>query len=240
MILAIDTATIMASLALYDERADLLLAEHTWHARRRHTQELVPAVEALLARATIPLDQIDTLAVTTGPGSFTGVRVGISAVKGMVEGRRLAQRMGGGGCLPQVVGVPVLTVTAAPWLDAAWSISPPPVICACIQAGRGRYNWCFFGAEDLLFRPPAEAHHSGTGADLGAALAAHRAALWLAGEVDDALRREVAPLHHVAVIDSLFAQRRAANLARVAALLLAEGVTDEVDSLQPLYLRPPS
>jgi len=244
MILAIDTATVTASLALHDHAAGQLLAESTWNARRRHTQDLAVAIHELLSRAGVSMQQVRALAVTTGPGSFTGVRVGISAVKGMVEGMRLASFASGGAdgaTLLNVIGVPTLTVTAAPWLDVAFVVSPHPVICACIQAGRVRYNWCFFGPEDLLFRPPAEAHGAGTAAELAAELAEHRAEMiWLVGEVDDSLADAVRGQLRVTVVDSVFGQRRAGNLARVAALLMAEGVEESAENLQPLYLRPPA
>lgn len=263
MILAIDTATLHASLALYDERdasPGALRAESTWNAHRRHTQELVVEIDALLRRAGVPFACVDTLAVTTGPGSFTGVRVGISTVKGLVEGARLAgidaapdaapnaapnasaeAALNAAQREPRALGVPTLTVTAAPWLDLAFSISPAPVVCAFIQAGRGRYNWCFFGPEDLLYRPPAEAHGAGDGAELAATLANHGAdAIWLVGELDAPLATAVRTLPRVTAMDATFGQRRAGTLARLAALLLAEGVDERAATLQPLYLHPPA
>ena len=231
MLLALDTATATASLALYDLDAHRLVAEQTWQARRRHTQELVPTLQKLLRALDLEAAALTALAVTTGPGSFTGVRVGISTIKGMALG--LANP-------PRVVGVPTLTVAAAPWLAAAWSTTPLTVTCAYVQAGRGRYNWCWFGPEDLLFRPSAEDHHAGDAAAFAAALAAHGAAsIWLAGEVDAQLAAAVAPLQHVTLLDGVSAQRRAGQLARLAALYFDEGIVDNIETLQPLYLRAP-
>lgn len=231
MLLAIDTATATASLALYDLDAHRLLIEQTWQARRRHTQDLVPAVDHLLRFLELEPDALTALAVTTGPGSFTGVRVGISTVKGMSLGLRTP---------PRVVGVPTLTVTAAPWLEAAWSTSPLTIVCAYVQAGRGRYNWCWFSPEDLLFRPAADDHHAGDAAAFAAALSAHGAAsIWLAGEPDALLADAVAHLPHVTLLDGVSTLRRAGQLARLAAMLFAEAIIDDVATLQPLYLRAP-
>ncbi len=116
MLLALDTATATASVAVYDRQRRRLLSEITWQARRRHTQDLMPAVQQALAYAGAGVEQITALAVTTGPGSFTGVRIGISAVKGL--GLGMVQTL-------QTVGVPTLSVTAAPWLDAAGEARRP-------------------------------------------------------------------------------------------------------------------
>jgi tRNA A37 threonylcarbamoyladenosine modification protein TsaB len=159
------------------------------------------------------------------------VRAGISLTKGISLGLLTE---------PRIIGVPTLTVAAAPFQQLAWSLSPTAVICAVVQAGRGRFNWCYFGAEDLLFRPAAEDHDAGTAAELALQLAEHGAeSLWLVGEVDDALRSSVEALPRVTALDNISGLRRAGQLARLATLYFAEGISDTVDSLQPLYLRAP-
>ena len=80
MLLALDTATTTASLAVYDLTAQQLLAELTWQARRRQTQDLLVTAQQLLAQLNLTPQALTALAVTTGPGSFTGVRIAISAV----------------------------------------------------------------------------------------------------------------------------------------------------------------
>lgn len=231
MLLALDTATATASVAVYDRQRRRLLAELTWQARRRHTQDLMLAVEQALAHAGMSVEQISALAVTTGPGSFTGVRIGISAVKGL--GLGLAQP-------PQVVGIPTLSVTAAPWLDVAAAGASPATVCAYVQAGRGRYNWAFFDPGDLLRRPGRDEHAAGAAAEFCAALAAFAPQpVWLAGEPDSGLEQEAATLDHVCLVDGISALRRAGHLARLAALHLATGSADDLASLQPLYLQNP-
>lgn len=231
MLLAIDTATATASVAVYDMQRQRLLAEATWQARRRHTQDLMATVQQALAQAGAGVACLAALAVTTGPGSFTGVRIGISAVKGLALG--LAQS-------PRAIGLPSLCVTAAPWIGAADSVSPPVTVCAFIQAGRGRYNWAWFEAGDLLSRPDRADHSAGTAAEFVAALAARAPRrLWLAGELDADLCDTACSLDHVCALDAVSALRRAGHLARLAALHLAAGVQDDLASLQPLYLRNP-
>lgn len=230
MLLALDTATTTASLALYDLTTDTLLAEWTWEARRRQTQDLLGAAQGLLAQASQTVDALTALAVTTGPGSFTGVRIGISTVKGIALGLATP---------PRVIGLPTLTVTAAPWLTLLPSAAASTVICALIQAGRGRYNWLFFTATSALWQPAVEDHHSGTLDELNTALQTQLRPIWLVGEVDPALYAATAPLAHVTIIDATSGWRRAGHLARLAAQQLAAGNTTAVDLLQPLYLRTP-
>lgn len=231
MLLALDTATTTASLALYDLTTDTLLAEWTWAARRRQTQDLLGAAQGLLAQAGQTVDDLTALAVTTGPGSFTGVRIGISTVKGIALGLPTPPRM---------IGLPTLAVTAAPWLALLNKATPTAQLCALIQAGRGRYNWVYFGPSALRWQPEVVDHQSGTLAEFVAALAAQpETAYWLAGEIDLPLQTAMAQLPQVTLIDAVSAWRRAGQLARLAALHLADGVNQPVDTLQPLYLRNP-
>lgn len=279
VLLALDTATQTASIALYDWQLHTeshpqnagqpqssedstaaihlqaintdtarLLAEWTWAARRRQTQDLTAAVQSLLAQAGHAARDLTALAVTTGPGSFTGVRIAASTAKGMGLG------------LPHpvaAIGLPVLSVTAAPWLAAAQSAGVQ--VWAYLQAGRGRFNWCIFepGAtkyaaanpnsspemQYLLWRPGASDHHSGRLEDLVDALAACPAPVWLVGETTSTLLAAVHKLsptmQHVTAIDGVSGARRAGNLARLAALHLAHGNRDELAELQPLYLNQP-
>ncbi len=227
ILLAIDTATATASVALYDLTNQTLLAESTWQARRRHTQDLLLTVQALMAQFDLQPAQLGGLAVTTGPGSFTGVRIALSVVKGIGVGLPTP---------PQCVGLPTLTITAAPWLPLAQATAVQ--IWATIQAGRGRYNWAIF--DKTLYHPHAHDHQAGTASDFAAALAAHAdQAIWLVGETDPELLDAVSPLRHVTVVDPISAMRRAGLLAHLAAQQIAVGQLDDLATLQPLYLQAP-
>ena len=110
MLLALDVASSVCTVALFDPAGDAVLAEKVWRSRRRQTEETLPAVADALDQAGAAMDDIGFLAVATGPGSFTGVRIGISAVKGIVLG--LPQP-------PRVVGLPVLSVITARFMPLA-------------------------------------------------------------------------------------------------------------------------
>lgn len=231
MLLAIDTATATASLALYDLETNHLLAELTWQARRRQTQDLLLAAQNLLAQIELPPQAITALAVTSGPGSFTGVRVGISTVKGIALGLP---------AMPKVLGIPTLSVTAAPWINVCKGL-PSVAICAYMKAGRGRYYWSYLSPHDDPFvRLVAEDHRNGTVHELLAELQQQQAeVIWLVGETTLELTELADDLPQIVILDEATSWRRAGHLAQLAARYFVQGIEDNLSDLQPIYLRQP-
>lgn len=84
MILGIDSSAITAGCALCD--GDRIIAEQFLNTKHTHSQTLLPMVESMLKSAEVTLADVDAIAVTAGPGSFTGLRIGIASVKGMAVG----------------------------------------------------------------------------------------------------------------------------------------------------------
>ncbi len=84
MILGIDSSAITAGCALYD--GGKVIAEQFLNTKHTHSQTLLPMVEDMLKSAEVKLTDVETIAVTAGPGSFTGLRIGIASVKGMAMG----------------------------------------------------------------------------------------------------------------------------------------------------------
>ena len=86
-ILSLDSSAIVASVALCD--GDLLLGEMTLNNGNTHSETLLPMVEFLLSRFSLGVDDLDAIAVSKGPGSFTGVRIGAATVKGLAFGTKI-------------------------------------------------------------------------------------------------------------------------------------------------------
>lgn len=127
MLLAIDTATQMMSLALHDGHS--LLAEQTWQTSNNHTVELAPTLNAILARCAVTIDQVDVVAVSTGPGSYSGLRIGVAMAKGLASVRNLP-----------LVGISSLDILA--FAQPHYQTG----LIAAVQVGRGRvvvgrYQW---------------------------------------------------------------------------------------------------
>ncbi len=121
MLLAIDTATRTAGLALYDEEG--VQAELTWRSRQNHTVELMNQIVHLLNLARAGKHELTVIGVSLGPGSFTGLRVGMSVAKGLAFG-----------CDIPLVAIPTLDSVAK-----AHAFQTLPIL-AVLAAGRGRYS----------------------------------------------------------------------------------------------------
>ncbi|WP_375306508.1 tRNA (adenosine(37)-N6)-threonylcarbamoyltransferase complex dimerization subunit type 1 TsaB [Bradyrhizobium sp. A11] len=83
LILAIDTALDACSVAVLDTEAAELLAQEQLLMKRGHAEALMPMIARVMQSANVTFTALDRIAVTVGPGSFTGLRVGISAARGL-------------------------------------------------------------------------------------------------------------------------------------------------------------
>lgn len=86
LVLAIDTSTMAGSVALFHS-AKGLIAEQFLNVRRNHSDTIMSAIDSMFKYSDQTLDEVGKIAVTVGPGSFTGIRVGVSIAKGFVFGK---------------------------------------------------------------------------------------------------------------------------------------------------------
>src|ERR1700694_5061493 len=82
-VLAIDTALAACSAAVLDTGRAAIIASETRVMARGHAEAIMPLIARVMDQAEIEFAELDRIAVTTGPGSFTGLRVGISAARGI-------------------------------------------------------------------------------------------------------------------------------------------------------------
>jgi len=216
MLLALDTATRFASLALHDGR--VLRYEVTWEAGRQHTTQLTPRLVAALEELQLGPDALSAVAVSLGPGSFTGLRVGLAIAKGLALARGIP-----------LVGIPTLDILAA-----AQGRSRRPLL-AVIQTGRGRlcaarYRW-------RRGWQRREGPFLTTWEDL---LASITRPTLLCGEIDERGFQLIEGLgEQVTVLSPAHCLRRAGFLAELAWERLRRGETDDPATLTPLYLNWP-
>jgi tRNA threonylcarbamoyladenosine biosynthesis protein TsaB len=103
LILAIDTALDACAAAVLDTVAGKMIAQESLGMKRGHAEALMPLIARVIEASGVAFASLDRIAVTTGPGSFTGLRVGLSAARGIA----LAANK-------PVVGLTTLTAYAAP------------------------------------------------------------------------------------------------------------------------------
>ncbi|MFQ5460550.1 MAG: tRNA (adenosine(37)-N6)-threonylcarbamoyltransferase complex dimerization subunit type 1 TsaB [Anaerolineae bacterium] len=219
--LGMDTATDVAGVALHDGVA--VLEERTW-ATRRHTQGLAPAVAEVLRRHGVAATDLDGVAVAIGPGSYTGLRVGVALAKGLAVGAGVA-----------VVGVPTLDILAAP-------LSPPVVgrdrrLWALLRAGRGR-------VVAAAYPPAAGGWPEGDGLvpeELGAVLGRGAPGDWMAGELTAEERGQALRAGFV-VLPPTACLRRPGWLAElgIARAQGAPATASDLAHLEPIYPQPRS
>ena len=217
MELAIDTASEVASVGLSQQGS--FVAEITWRCRRNHTAELVPTIDKLLAHVGAGRGDLAAVFVCTGPGMYTGLRVGVSTAKG------LAYALG----LP-MVGVGRLELDAYP--HAAF---PGPIV-AVHRAGRGELAWAVYRGgpwrevTSPRLSPPEKL------------VRRVRQRSLFVGEVDEELaaRLQEAAGQRAVIASPAASMRRAAALTELAFARLAAGHTDDVALLRAVYLRPPA
>jgi tRNA threonylcarbamoyladenosine biosynthesis protein TsaB len=116
LILAIDTALDACAAAVLDTGTSTLIAMESQAMKRGHAEALMPLIARVMKQSGLPFAALDRVAVTTGPGSFTGLRVGLSAARGI-----------GLAAGKPVVGLTTLSAYAAPVVSEA---GEPPVISA--------------------------------------------------------------------------------------------------------------
>jgi tRNA threonylcarbamoyladenosine biosynthesis protein TsaB len=218
-ILGIDTSTSCGSLGVIDD--DAVVAEYALLRDETHSTRLVPAIQALLKEARIDLDEIDGIAVSLGPGSFTGLRVGLSAVKGLALAADIP-----------VVGVPTL--------DALASNLPftPYLICPLVDARKGEVYTALYkdgeggqaeqltsyqvlAPRDLLEKiPPQETIFLGDGVEVYRELIEERLGV----------KALFAPPH--------LRFLRGSTVAEIGLQRFKKGENDDISSLVPIYVRP--
>jgi tRNA threonylcarbamoyladenosine biosynthesis protein TsaB len=124
-VLGIDTSTACGSVGLIDE--EWVVSEYLLNASVTHSERLIKAIEVVLREARYSMEDLDGWAISLGPGSFTGLRIGVSTAKGLAFASR-----------KPLAGASTLDVLAS-------QISPTPYsICPILDARKGEVYTAFY------------------------------------------------------------------------------------------------
>ncbi len=135
-ILALETSTAYESIALSSNGQ--IIADVTTKAKRTHSERLLPTVENLLAQTDMKLENISAIALSIGPGSFTGLRIGLSTAKGLCFGLKIP-----------------LYVTSTLRSLANNTSAVSENICALMDAGRKEYYFAVYSSDLAEIHAPA-------------------------------------------------------------------------------------
>lgn len=215
-ILGLDTATLVSSVALAG--GDTLLAELTLQTKKTHSERLMPHIEEILRLAETGKEEIEAIAVSIGPGSFTGLRIGLGTAKALAYALRVPL-VGVPTLGAMAFGCPVPGAVLAPTLDAQKGN-----LYAALYAWRG-------GDLKELMPPQALSLQEAIGR-----FAAVQHPVLVMGEAVSLYREELTAAA-VELAAPHVAMPRAGSVAVLGGRLLKQGVEHDVMSLEPLYIR---
>lgn len=219
MQLSIDTSTNFAGLALSIKQE--VLAEITWRAEQNHTVELLPNLVQLLYQTKKGLESIDGISVAVGPGSYNGLRVGLSTAKGLALALNVP-----------LVGVGTLEVEAYPYFYTGLPI------CPVHDAGRREIAAAVYRRCRNRWRELQAAHI--TTIDVLCSKVFSKTIF--CGEMSESMALQIMGLlgSKAVIPEPAMRLRRVGYLALLGWQRLAKGDFDDSATLQPLYLRRPA
>ena len=217
MELAIDTSSSTAGVALSHEGE--ILASLTWQTARNHTIELLPNLVYLLQQAKVELDSTGAIIVAKGPGSFNGLRVGVSTAKGLASALNIPS-----------LGVNTLEAEAFPFAFTGLPLRPVQ------KAGREEIATALYRQKDDEWQC-LEAENLTT---VSALCRRIKQRTLFCGEIPSNIISEIRQnVGRRAIIAQSNSQSRASSLAILGWRKMNGGEQDDPVTLQPLYLRPP-
>ena len=224
MLLAIDTATCLLGIALHD--GDRLLAECTLVVDRSHSAVLAPMIKQIMERTGVTGDELTGLAVSVGPGSYTGLRIGVALAKGMAAAR----------------GLPLVPVTTLDTLAAGQGEAERSLpLLVTVPAGRNRIIWAPYHHVDGRWQASGEAR-LGNWATL---IVASDETRQITGEISVEGLREIRSAIDtgcgIKLLPAAQRLRRAGYLAEIAWGRLRESGVNAfpADRVMPVYLKSP-
>lgn len=218
LILALDSSAAPASVALLEDGK--ILSEFYINTKQTHSQTLMPMVESVLKLTNKTLDDVTCMAVSAGPGSFTGVRIGVSCVKGLSMTRNIP-----------CAGVSTLRAMA----ENARQLTG--IVCAVMDARCGQvYNALFRAESGKLTRLCDD--RALPIAELLEECKTFTEKIYLVGDGAELCYKTFAAIRAELLQPQLRFQR-ASGVAMAAQEMIENGQTVTPDALMPIYLRLP-
>jgi tRNA threonylcarbamoyl adenosine modification protein YeaZ len=217
MIVAIDSSTNTASLALAQD--DEVLAETSWRCGQNHSVELLPRLTRLLEEAKVNLKDTSVVIVAKGPGSFNGLRVGLSTAKGLAFS----------------LGVPIIGISSLEAEAYGHAKSGLP-ICPIFNAGRGEIATALYQKTNSGWNTLAPEHIT----NVDALSDEIKEKTLFCGEYAKTIARQLKKVLKKKAVIAPDQMRSAVSLIELARPRIDAGDYDDPATLQPTYLRRPA
>ena len=219
IILGIDTSTKFCNLGLIEDK-DIIIEYTINGLTKKHSSILVPAIKDLLKMVDLKMDEINGIAISIGPGSFTGLRIGLCVAKGLCYALSLP-----------LLGIPTLDATAFPLKEI------PHLICPVLESKKDEiYDVVFRGGESLhrIMDYKCEDIHS-----LLARLSSLKEKIIFLGDGIKKYRENIKVKlgKNALFIDSRINLPMATNIAFLGLNKLKKEEEDDISALSPFYLR---
>lgn len=218
-ILSIDSSGLVAGVALMSD--NVLVGEYTIHNKKTHSQTLLPMIADMLAMAEVKPEELDAVAVSAGPGSFTGLRIGASTAKG----------------LAWTLGIPIVPVSSLMGL-AANVTEPGTVVCPMMDARRNQVYYGIYritgGIPEIIAEPDVAAVET----VLGKVNALGEQMVYVGDGVpvfEQVIREKSAGRFRLA--DAAERYQRGASVAKLGSLLFEKKQVVAAENFTPVYLR---
>lgn len=221
-ILAIDTSAKSVSCALV--RDGVLVGSFYSNSGLTHSQTLMPMVENLLCASNVSMQEIDALAVNAGPGSFTGVRIGVSAVKGLAFTSNL----------------PCISISTLESMAENVPLDADTVVCGVMDARCQQAYTALFTADEHGGVIRLSEDEAISIADLGERLKALNKRVILIGDGSELCYRTLRDsLPHIVLAPVSARMQNAVGTALVAERMYRQNQVLTAEELLPTYLRLP-
>lgn len=218
MELALDTSSNTAASIALSHKGEIL-TELTWQSAQNHTVELIPNLAQLLQQAKVELNSIEAIFVAKGPGSFNGLRIGISTAKGLAFSLNIP-----------LLGISTLETEAYPFACTGLPL------CPIHKAGSEEIATAFYQQKYNHWHCLEKEHLT----TLDALCQRIQQKTLFCGEIPPEIVNEIQQnLGKRAIIPQTNILPRASFLAILGWQKLNKGEQDDPFTLQPLYLRPP-
>lgn len=213
-ILAVDTSTMMSSIAVLDD--DTIIGDLSINQEETHSEMLVPNIKRLLEDLKISLNDIDLLAIAKGPGSFTGLRIGMTTIKAIAQAKSIP-----------IIGVSTLEAMAFSILNDSYIV--PIIDARATRYFAGVFKWengklinYFQGLieEDVLLENIKD-----------------KESVLIVGEAISKIPDSIKNMKNVNLAHPALNNGIAKNIAVIAKNRFEQGLIDDTFDIEPDYLR---